>query len=81
MKLKVIRSDRMKRMIKMTVLMFLAVSMIVIPKNVTGFHGDRKTRDREGVFPYCDGLKEIIIKSKKLDHLYEGSWNGVEKTS
>ena len=57
------------------------ISNIVVPENVNGFYEDKKTDCREGVFAWCPNLREITIRSKKLDHLYEGSWNGVEKNT
>ena len=55
------------------------ITRIEIPKNVTGFYLDKKTKYPDGVFECCFNLREITIKSKKLDHLYERSWMGVEK--
>ena len=65
--------------IKKNVFSKSGITHIEIPKNVTGFYEDKKSRIWDGVFSYCSNLKEITIKSKKLDHIYEGSWMGVKK--
>ncbi len=55
------------------------ITRIVVPQNVTGFYkkGDRL----EGVFECYPGLKEITIKSKKLEHVYEGAFQGIDKNT
>ena len=57
------------------------ITRIVVPKNVTGFYEDKKGDCRDGVFECCEGLKEITIKSKKLEHVYEGAFQGMDKNT
>ena len=57
------------------------ITRIVVPKNVTGFYEDKKGDCLEGVFECYPGLKEITIKSKKLEHVYEGAFQGMDKNT
>ena len=55
------------------------ITRIEIPQNVSGFYEDKESWFPEGVFEHCLNLKEITIRSKKLDNFYKGSWRGVKK--
>ena len=57
------------------------ISRIVIPKNVTGFYEDKKSDCWDGVFECYPSLKEITIKSKKMEHVYKGAFLGLDKNT
>ena len=48
---------------------------------MTGFYQDKKIRYKDGVFECYPSLKEITIKSKKLEHVYEGAFVGLDKNT
>ena len=55
------------------------ITRIEIPENVTGFCKKKGEYGKDGVFQGCKKLKKIIIKSKKLDTVYNYAFTGIKK--
>ena len=51
-----------------------------IPGNMTNFYRESDSKyGNRGIFQECKKLKEIIIKSKKLNHVYKGTFLRLDK--